>query len=102
MCRAGIETQTWRMDLWVRGKGRWARRESSTDVCTGPRVRQQLWEAAAQHREPSLLLCGDPEGWFGGGGREALEGGDIGLLYMRRIHVVIQLKLTQHREAIIL
>ena len=34
------------------------------------------WEVAVQHREPSLMLCDDLEGWDGGG-EEAQEIGDI-------------------------
>ena len=34
---------------------------------------ESSWEAAPQHREPSLLLFDDLEGWDGGG-----EGGKMG------------------------
>ena len=37
------------------------------------------WEAAAEHREISLVLCDDLEGWDREGGREAQEGGDMGI-----------------------
>ena len=44
--------------------------ESSTDIQTLPCVNRQLWEAAVQHTELSLVLCADPEGrgegWVGG------------------------------------
>ena len=35
------------------------------------------WEAAGQHRELSLVLCDDLEGWVEGGGKEIQEGGGI-------------------------
>jgi len=39
---------------------------------------QLLVESAVQHREFSLVLCEDLEGWDGSwGGRESQEGGDI-------------------------
>ena len=37
------------------------------------------WEAAAEHREISSVLRDDLEGWDSEGGREAQEGGDVGI-----------------------
>ena len=49
------------------------------------------------------MLCDDLEGWDREGGREAQEGGDMGIYVCRwLIHFVVQQKLTQHCEAIIL
>ena len=49
------------------------------------------------------MLCDHLEGWDREGGREAKEGGDMGIhVYIQLIHVVIQQKLTQHYKAIIL
>ena len=51
----------------------------------------------------SSMLCDDLEGWDREGGREAQEGGDMGMyVYIQLIHFVVQQKLTQHRKAIIL
>ena len=61
------------------------------------------WEAAAQHREISTVLCDDLEGWDTEGGSEAQEGGDMGIyVYIQLIHFVVQQKLTQHCKAFIL
>ena len=49
-------------------------------------------ESAVQHQELSLVLCDDLEGW---------EGGAI-YTDMRQIHSVVQQKLTQHCDAMIL
>ena len=49
------------------------------------------------------MLCDDLEGWDREDGREAQEGGDMGtrvLIWL--IHFVVQQKLTQYCEAIIL
>ena len=35
------------------------------------------WEAAAEHREISSVLCDHLEGWDREGGREAQEGGTV-------------------------
>ena len=49
------------------------------------------------------MLCDDLVGWDREGGREAQEGGDMGIyVYIQLIHFVIQQKLTQHCKAIIL
>ena len=37
------------------------------------------WEAAAEHREISSVLCDHLEGWDREGGREVQEGGDMGI-----------------------
>ena len=45
------------------------------------------WEAAAQHRELSSVLCDDPAGWDEGlGGRLKREGIYV---YLQLIHIVI-------------
>ena len=49
------------------------------------------------------MLCDNLEGWDREGGREAQEGGDMGIyVYMWLIHFVVQQKLTQQCKAIIL
>ena len=56
------------------------------------------WEAAIWHREPSLALCDDLEGWVGGrGGRKKGEGI---YLHLWQICVVGQQKPTQYCKAI--
>ena len=49
------------------------------------------------------MLFDDLEGWEWEGGREAQEGGDMGIyVYIQLIHFVVQQKLTQHYKAITL
>ena len=49
------------------------------------------------------MLCDHLEGWEWEGGREAEEGGDMGIyVYIWLIHFVVQQKLMQHCEAILL
>ena len=49
------------------------------------------------------MLCEDLEGWDRVGGRETQEGGDMGIyVCIWLIHFVVQPKLTQYCEAIIL
>ena len=49
------------------------------------------------------MLCDDLEGWDREGGGETQEGGDMGMyVYIWLIDSVVQQKLTQHCEAIIL
>ena len=49
------------------------------------------------------MLCDDLEGWGRDGGREAQEGGDMGIyVSICLIHLAVQQKLTQYCEAIIL
>ena len=49
-----------------------------------------------------MVLCDHIEGWDREGGREAQEGGDMGIyVYIQLIHLVKQ-KLTKHCKAIIL
>ena len=61
------------------------------------------WEAAAQHKEISSVLCDHLEGWDREDGREIQEGGDMGIyVYVQLIHFVIKQKLTHHCKAIIL
>ena len=51
----------------------------------------------------SKKKCDHLEGWDREGGREAQEGGDMGIyLCIWLIHFVVQQKLTQYCEAIIL
>ena len=71
-------------------------REQHWHVYTSMCKVDSQWEATVQHGEPSSLLCGDLEGWDGGGcGKEAPE-------YLQLIHVVAEQKLTQYCKAIIL
>ena len=49
------------------------------------------------------MLCDDLEGWDREGGREAQEGGGMGIrVCIWLIHFVVQHNLAQHCEAIIL
>ena len=49
------------------------------------------------------MFCDHLEGWDREVGREAQEGGDMGIyVYIQLIHFVIQQKLAQHCKAIIL
>ena len=49
------------------------------------------------------MPCDGIEGWDREGGREAQEGGDMGIyIYIQLIHFVVQQKLTEHCKAIIL
>ena len=41
----------------------WGRTESDMTGTTQQQLQQ--WEAAIEHREPSLVLCDDPERWLG-------------------------------------
>ena len=53
------------------------------------------WEAAALHREIHSVLSDHLKGWDREGGREAQEGGIMGMyVYIQQIHFVIQQKLT--------
>ena len=59
------------------------------------------WEALIWHREISLVLCDDLEGWGRSwGGKEAQEEGNL-YVYLPLIHVVVQQKPIQHCKAII-
>ena len=50
-------------------------------------------EVAVQHREPSLGLCDDLEGWGQGGGRECVyDYGWFVLLYGRNQHNIVKIK----------
>ena len=61
------------------------------------------WEAAAQHRDISSVLCDHLEGWDREGEREMQEGGDMGIhVYVQLIHFAIKQKLKYHCKAIIL
>ena len=65
--------QTYRMDLRTRGGGRvsWDKvREWHGHIYTTKCKIASQWEAAAQHREISLVLCDHLEGWDREGGRE--------------------------------
>ena len=49
------------------------------------------------------MLCDLLEGWDREGGREAQEGGGMGIyVYIQLIHFVVQQKLTKHCKVIIL
>ena len=88
-----------RTDLRTRGGGRvsWDKvREWHGHIYTTKCKTDNQWEAAAQHREISLVLCDHLEWWDMEGGRETQEGGDMGIyVYVQLIHFVIQQKLTQ-------
>ena len=57
----------------------------------------------AQGARLGLVLCDDLEGWDREDGREAQEGGDMGTcVCIWLIRFVVQQKLTQYCEAIIL
>ena len=80
--RTGIKMQTWRMDLRTRGGGRvsWDEvREWHGHIYTTKYRINSYWEAAALHREISLVFCDHLEGWDREGGRETQEGGDMGI-----------------------
>ena len=51
------------------------------------------WEAAAQHREPSSVLCGDLEGGDGEGVGRRLKNKGINVC-IQLIHFIVQQKLT--------
>ena len=90
--------QTQRMDLRTRGGGRvsWDEvREWHGHIYTTICKIASQWEAAAQHREVSSVLCVHLEGWDRESGRETQEGGDMGIyVYVQLIHFVIKQKLT--------
>ena len=91
-----MHTQT--MDLRTHGEGRvtWDKvREWHGLTYTTKCKTDSQWEAAAQHREISLVLCDHLEGWDREGGRETQEGGDMGIhVYVQLIDFVIKQKLT--------
>ena len=72
--KTGIKTQTYqRMDLRIWGGGRISCdkvREWHGHIYTSKRKIDSQWEAAAQHREISLVLC-DLEGWDWDVGKES-------------------------------
>ena len=72
--KRGIKTQTYqRMDLRIRGRGRVSQdkvREWHGHIYTTKRKIDSQWEAAAQHREISSVLCDHLEGWDREGRRE--------------------------------
>ena len=104
--RTGVKTQTQRMDLGTRGGGRasWDRvREWHGLIYTTKCKIDSQWEAAAQYREISSVLCDHLEGCDREGGRQMQEGGDMEIyVYVQLIHFVIQQKLTHHCKVIIL
>ena len=78
--RTGIKTQMQRMDLRAQGGRRvnWDKvREWHGHIYTTKCKTDSQWEAAAQHREISLVLCDHLEGWHREGGKEMQERGDI-------------------------
>ena len=88
------------MDLRTPGGGRvnWDKvRQWYGHIYTTKCKIDSQWEAAAQHREISSLLCDHLEGWARDGGRETQEGGDTGTyVYVQLIHFVIKQKLTHY------
>ena len=77
--------QTQRMDLRTQegGKVSWDEvREWHGLIYTTKCKMDSWWEATAQHREISSVLCDHLEGWDREGGRETQEGGDTGYVYM--------------------
>ena len=72
--------------------------ESSADIYTTMCKVDSWQEAAVLHRQLSLLLSGDLEGWNKGvGGRLKKERIYV---YLWLIHVVVQEKLTKYCKAI--
>ena len=62
-----------------------------------------LLVSEVKHRGISSVLCDDLEGWDREGGRETQEGADMEIyVCIWLIHFVVQQKLTQYCEAIIL
>ena len=72
--KMGIKTQTYqRMDLGIWGGGRVrcdSVREWHGHIYTTKYKIDSQWEAVAQHREVSSMLCDHLEGWDRDGGRE--------------------------------
>ena len=64
--RGGRECQEWR---------KWHQY-----ICTIRCKMTSWWEVAVRHREPSLMLCDDLDGWDGGGRKEVQERGDTCVL----------------------
>ena len=62
---------------------------------------ESQWEASVQHRELSLVLCDDLEGWDWGGRIGGRFKRQRTYVYTKLIHVVVQQELTQHCRAII-
>ena len=96
-CRAGIEMQTRRRDLWAQSKGEGGSNgRNSVDTGTLPCVKQIAGSySIAQGAQVGALWW--PEGWVGGRlNREWIH------LYLWLIHVVVQQKLMQHCKEIIL
>ena len=104
--RTGTKIQTQRKDLrtWGGGRVSWDEvREWHGHIYTTKCEIDSQWEAAAQHREISLVLCDHLEGWDREGGREMQEGDDMRIyVYVQLIHFVMQQKLKQRCKAIIL
>ena len=62
---------------------------------------ESQWEASVQHRELSLVLCDDLEGWDWGGRIGGRFKRQRIYVYTKLIHVVVQKELTQHCRAVI-
>ena len=78
ICKAGIETQMLTADMWtqVRGRGEWDELgDGNLHICTATCKTESLRKFAVWHQELSSVLCGDLEGWDGGGSCEVQEGG---------------------------
>ena len=73
------------------------------DIYTLPNVKEIASGKQQHYREISPVLCYDLDRWNREGRREALEGKDMGIyVCIWLIHFVVQQKLTQYCEAIIL
>ena len=73
ICKAGIETQMLTADMWtqVRGRGEWDELgDGNLHIYTATCKTDSLWKFAVWHQELSSVLCGDLEGWDGGGSWE--------------------------------
>ena len=77
VCRAAMEMQTQRTDLWAESGKERVGQVSSLETYTLPCVKlDSQWEFALRCRELKLVLCDHLEGWDGvGGGKEAQDGG---------------------------
>ena len=102
----GIKMQTQRVDLRTQGRERvsWDKvREWHGLIYTTKCKVDSQWEATAQHREISSVLCDHLEGWDREVRREMQVGVDMGIYaYVQLIHLVIKKKLTHHCKANIL
>ena len=69
-----------RLRTWGVGRVSWDKvREWHGHIYTTKCKIDSKWEAAAEHREISLVPCDHLGGWDREGGREKQEGGDMGI-----------------------